>query len=287
VKLTAATIFKVKGLNYHALPVDLADDDRFENLLTHDPAPSQWNSMGFHLGSPETTGFPLEGGSEMITYLVQHNDRILPGSVRDEKVKARVADITERDGRKPGKKQYRQIRDDVENELLPQAFIRRSGTLVTFTREHLIIWSSSAKKCDEIVGLIFSLFAAADIEGVQFEDITDLTNLTYTATHGRDNFENGSSAVLVRDEEGTPICRVKNVAVDSQEVQELLTQGYRVRELALTHKDTLDFVLTDKNIFKRINLGVKDDDREGFEGLLFLTAKSLLAALRDLTEETF
>ena len=64
-----------------------------------------------------------------------------------------MAQIEASSGRKPGKKETRDIRDDIRLELLPMAFTKQSSVVVWIDREAqlLVIDAASQAKSDEVV----------------------------------------------------------------------------------------------------------------------------------------
>ena len=82
--------------------------------------------------------------------------RALPASVVNRKTQERVAQIEASSGRKPGKKETRDLKDDIRLELLPMAFTKQSSVLVWFDREArlLVIDAASQSRADEVVTLL-------------------------------------------------------------------------------------------------------------------------------------
>lgn len=282
-KLTAATVYKL------TVPIDIRDlaEADLDDLMVQDPPGAAWSSIGLYAGkgTPEQQ-FPIISGDERaITFAVQINERILPGSVRDEVVKQRVEQHQAQTGRKVGKKEYRIIRDDVEAELLPKAFIRRALTLVSLSEDSMVIWSSSVGRCDGVMAVMQRAMVEAGIEDVFFKRVNEFPSLTLMASSesGDFPFVNGNNAVLFKHDEEKPVVRVKAVPVDGHDVQQLLKEGYEVKEIELG-SEKIQFTLDDKGTFKKISVGVKDDEHAGFEALLFITLNSLLDAADDLNK---
>ena len=116
-------------------------------------AASQEKSLGWVEPRGEALGPLVEavGGQLMLKLMIE--TRTLPGSVVTRKVKERVAQIEASSGRKPGKKETRDIRDDIRLELLPMAFTKQSSVVVWIDREAqlLVIDAASQAKSDEVV----------------------------------------------------------------------------------------------------------------------------------------
>ena len=106
------------------------DDLDLDLHRSKEPSGGQWRSIGLINALPgEGLLVDMDGGKMMC---VQFNERILPGKVRDEHLGKRVAKLEQMEGRKLSKKEYAQLREQVEFDLLPRAFVRRTNVPVIF-----------------------------------------------------------------------------------------------------------------------------------------------------------
>ena len=104
------------------------------------------------------------GGQLILKLMIE--TRALPGSVVTRKAKERVAQIEASTGRKPGKKEIRDLKDDIRLQLLPQAFTKQAavGVWIDPKAALLVIDASSQSRADEVVTLLVQSldgFAAA------------------------------------------------------------------------------------------------------------------------------
>lgn len=234
--------------------------DVIKYFMAKDPLEFEWNTHG--LIAPIDEGAPvhsLDGGIFLLCY--QFNDRILPGAVRDEKLLERINAIQEKEDREVTKQEYAQTRDEVERELLPQAFIRRSLVPVFVYKERIFIGTTSAKKCETIIGHMTALMQARKIECELWniwteKHIPDV--LRHVVFNDSDCFEGASAAVFKGADKRT--IRIKDRGMHAEEVQGALANGaYKVTELQMnwTTEDGDSqgvFTLTEKLIFKGIKL---------------------------------
>ena len=70
----------------------------------------------------------LVAGQRILRFM--HESKAVPGSVVKRRLEERCAQIDEKEGRKPGRKESRELRDEIVQELLPMAFARTSSILV-------------------------------------------------------------------------------------------------------------------------------------------------------------
>src|SRR5690606_41935145 len=81
---------------------------------------------------------------------VGSENKILPGSVVNELLAQKVAEIEEKEGRKLGGKARKRLKDDLLHELLPRAFVKTSRTDALLDLEHgfLAVDASSRKTAE-------------------------------------------------------------------------------------------------------------------------------------------
>ncbi len=281
--------------------VNTARSDGYEQEhAATDPSGGEWRRLGL---VPAIKGeeliIDLDGAGKVMA--VQFNERILPGKVRDEKLQAEVARLEGLEGRKVGKKEYALLRQQVEFELLPKAFIRRTVVPVLFYKHALgtqimLVCTSSQKRADDAVGVLRGVFGD-DLMPWKIETESSVSGvLTTLATdgiiEGLDeepglHFSALDSAVIKGENKQT--IRIKDKPVESQDVQDLLAgEGQVVHELALAwcednpeaEEPDLTFTVTGSLIFKRAETIVKvtnaSNDFYGFAVICLKTYRDML-----------
>ena len=116
-------------------------------------SPSQEKSAGWTEPRGEAHGPLVEsvGGQWLLEFMIE--SKTLPASVVRRKVDERCAQIEATTGRKPGKKEKKELKEDVTHELLPMAFTRHARVAVWIDpAEHrLVVNASNAARADEVV----------------------------------------------------------------------------------------------------------------------------------------
>jgi DNA recombination-dependent growth factor C len=271
--------------------------DVIELFLAKDPASHAWNSMG--LIPPFEQGRPvhdLDGAAYLLAY--QFNDRILPGPVRDEKMVARIAALREKEERDPTKQEYAQIRDEVERELLPVAFIRRTHIPVLVYKDKVLICTPAAKKVTDIVAHLTRLMTVREIEGTfelvwTKEDIAPtLKKCVLEESLQNDEsdfyFEASDAAVFKGADKRT--LTIKNRSMSRKEIQSALVEGsYDVTALKMDWmnedgESLAAFMLTDKWVVKSIKLAetVETKSAEDAHATFYIFARQLGAMHEDI-----
>jgi recombination associated protein RdgC len=201
-----------------------------------------------------------------------------------------------RQGFKPGRKQLRELKDQVSDELLPRAFNVRRNTWVWIdpSAGWLVIDSSSPGKADEVLALVNK-----SIEGVQVErlDVALSPMVAMTAWLAADEEPRGFSidqeTELQSPEEEKATVRFVRHTLDGGEVQRHIAAGKQCTRLALTWKNRVSFVLTESLVLKRIapvdvvkesNDGAVQVEEERFDADLTLMTGELRLLITDLVE---
>lgn len=267
-----------------------------EHFMARDPASHSWASLGI-LEAFEGSGpvHNLDGAGFLIMY--QLNQRILPGAVRDEKLRDRIATLVEREDRDPTKQEYAQLRDEVESELLPQAFIRRTHIPVFVFKDRLLMCTTSAKRHEDITYHLSQMMLAREVECPvtliwTMNDIKPVlmkTALGDSLYAESDRYFEASNAAVFKGSDKRTM-RIKDRDMAHKEVQHVLVNGsYEVTELRLNYKtedgdEILSCTLTDKLVVKAIKLATSVDlkSAEDAHATMYLFARELAALTEDI-----
>lgn len=257
-----------------------------------EPTGGQWRTAYF---TEMPTGEHFSDLENCKIGCLQFNERMLPGRVIKEEVDKRVAKLAEQSGHKIGKKARAEIRDQVEFDLLPKAFIKRTPIYFAFLslnrKPVLLVFTSSQKRADDVVGHLEDTFAGA-LQPRKIEMDGRLGGwLTTLAYDGQDGFFwSDQSATLVGDD-GKKVT-VKDMAVEAKVVSDLLKDGFSVTSLSMRIGKLEDggdvlFTLTDKAIFKGFTIdGVKPSQaKEDFAGFAVMYVGEIRAMLIELMNE--
>lgn len=235
------------------------------------------------------------GGNLLIS--LQAEDKILPATVVRDFTDQRIQEIEEQQGRKVGKKERKEIIEQVTDELLPRAFTRRRKTtaLICPQQGWLIVDSASAKRAEELVEWLRKCVDTLAVRPLATQ-ISPASAMTDWLTGGEapGNFGMETEVEMMLPEEGGALVRCVRQDVHADEVLSHLTSGKRVTKLALTWADRMSFVLTDCLTLRRLayldllqdeakNAGAVDAD-EQFDANLTIMAGELNKLLPELIE---
>ena len=226
--------------------------------------------------------------------------KLLPATVINQFVKVRAIELEEQQGFKPGRKQMRDLKEEVTNSLLPRAFSLQRDTRVWIdpVNHWLVIDTASTSKAEEILSALGKAIYPFPVEPIQVT-ISPGAAMTDWIISGQaaPNFSIDQDAELRAGGDKAAVVRYVKHALDSDELQTHVQGGKQCSRLALTFNDRVSFVLNESLDIKRVTaLDILDEtdsqmaanENEKFDGdftLMCAELNLLLANLLDALEE--
>lgn len=215
------------------------------------------------LSEARTTGFAVPcnhatdglvhqvAGSQLICF--QTEDRVLPGPVVAEELAKRAAKLEEVQGFHPGKKQMRELKERITEELLPKAFTTKKRTYALLTDKYFIVDASSASRAELVKSDLFralDLFPISLLRTAQ----TPTAAMTEWLVSGTapDGFSIDRDCELRSPVEEKASVRYAHHPLDTEEIGKHIAAGKQPTKLAMTWNDRISFVLTDAFEIKRV-----------------------------------
>jgi len=191
----------------------------------------------------------------VIAIALREDSKILPACVVQAEVKRRAEELEEQQGFRPGRKQTKELKEVVTDDLLAKAFIRTTivRAWLDFDAGLLVIDASSDSKADHVLGaLVRSLEEAPMFRRWRTvgAPVDHFTNWVHSSEAPED-FSIDDRALFTGDD-GSKVRLTNRSIVDDAAVTKLMESGQRCSELALTYADKLSFVLTSGLVLRRI-----------------------------------
>ncbi|WP_420996447.1 recombination-associated protein RdgC [Cupriavidus sp. 30B13] len=287
-----------KNLQLHRLsaPWTLAADEVEASLARHAFFPGtslEMQTQGW--ASPRENGALVHLVGKQMLLTLRTEKKLLPTTVVNQVTKARAAEIEEQQGFKPGRKQMRELKEQVTEELLPRAFSIRRDTRVWIDPVNgwLAIDAASPAKADEVRSLLFKSIDPLPLETLQV-NLSPVAAMTEwlssdTAPAG---FTVDQEIELQSSAESKATVRYVRHPLDPEDLRRHIAAGKRCTRLAMTWNDRVSFVLTESLAVKRVapldvikeqaDPGARDED-ERFDGDFAMMAGELAGLLADLT----
>ncbi|MCX7163074.1 MAG: recombination-associated protein RdgC [Rhodocyclales bacterium] len=181
--------------------------------------------------------------------------KLLPASVVRQYALAKLTEIEAAQGYKPGRKQRRDVTDQLEIELLPRAFVKRGLTYVWIdpVNRWLLVDASSSTRADEVMEHLKLSLGELPITLVKTQ-LAAASAMTQwlAAGHAPGGFSIDRDCELCAAAEERAAVRYVRHNLDSDEVRSHIAAGKAATRLALTWNDRISFVLTEQLQVKRV-----------------------------------
>ncbi len=220
--------------------------------------------------------------------------KLLPSTVVNQVARARAQELEAQQGFKPGRKQMKELKEQVFDELLPRAFSITRDTMVWIdpVNHWLVIDAAAAAKADEVLGLLAKSIDPFPAEPLYVEQSPsaamtgwlagDEAPANFTVDQDTELAAGGDSRAAVRYVRHTP---------EVEDLRRHIASGKQCTRLAMTWADRVSFVLTEGLDVKRLapqdvlkenadSSGLAEDQR--FESDMALMTGELAKLLDDL-----
>ena len=181
--------------------------------------------------------------------------KILPTGVVKKALETKMEQIRHREGRKPGKKECRELKEAVILELLPKAFAKEEIISVWVDRKNklVVIDTTSASKSDSTTSSLIKTLDGLALGLVQTE-MSPATCMTQWLMDDEPphNFSVDSECELKSDDERRSAVKYSRHQLDTDEVKQHLSHGKSPTQLAMTWTGRVSFVLTANMALKKI-----------------------------------
>lgn len=215
----------------------------------------------------------------------------VPASEINKTVDAACEQIEQMAGRKPGKKERRELKENAVLELLPQAFPKRKHVMVMIDKaaELIFIDATSQGAADDVISLLVR--AGLEVAMVQ----TANAPASFMTECLLDDLDEFSDFIIGREcelkstgEDGAKVT-FKNHSLHTDEVRKHVTEGKLPTKLALCDGNETTFVLTDTMSLRKITYGVPDateaPESDKFDADCVLIGSALVSLAEHLISE--
>tara|TARA_B100001063_G_scaffold244727_1_gene278330 strand:+ start:7991 stop:9139 length:1149 start_codon:yes stop_codon:yes gene_type:complete len=258
-----------------------------------------------HCGAHDlaTTGFGrCIGGlfahvaNNCFTFRLVKEEKLLPAKVVNAEVDEMVERIEAETGEVVGKKAKADLRQEVVNKLLPQAFTDRKNTYGTIIPESNLVIVHAGSDSQAEVWLAMVRKALGSLPVVPFARRSIQAELTRWVTDTTpDTINLLEEAELKATDDTGGLVRVKNQELDSAEVSAHLDAGKLVQKVAFEYDDAFSAVISEDGAVSRIKLNdrvleeaadiPKDQVSARFDSEVYLYLSTMLGFIKLIDAE--
>jgi len=233
--------------------------------------------------------------NQQILFALGVEQKLLPASIINRFAKERITDIEAQQGYKVGRKETKDIKEAITEELLPRAFAvqRTTYAWLDTVNGNLVIDAASSNKAEELLEFLNKTLDELQVKPLQTETspVSAMTDWLAgeEAPYG---FTIDRELELRATGESKATVRYANHALEGEEILAHIASGKRATRLGMTWNDRISFVLTEQlqikklaflDIIKEESSTLADTADEMFELDFTLMTGELAKMLKDLT----
>lgn len=271
--------------------IGLAEDGLAKIPFTECGA-TQEESGGWIPPRGEEHGALLEsvGGQWILRYKTETKQ--VPAQVLKRRVDEKSVAIEKATGRKPGKKERKELQEEAKLDLLPMAFTRQASTWVWIDPKArtLLVDAGSQARADVVVSLLVESLPGLSLSLLYTETSPQAAMSHWLSTQEPPTgFTVDRECELKASDESKAVVRYGRHPLNIEEVQAHIAAGKLPTRVAMTWDDRVSFVLTEGLQVKKINFldtvfeGTKKDD-SGFDTDVAIATGELSKLIPDLIE---
>jgi len=257
-----------RNLQLYRLPKNWADTpDLLEQQLATLPlqtcAASAMQSIGWV--APRPNGPLIHAVNHQWLIALGAEQRLLPTSVVKQFADDRAKDIEEKEGRKVGRKEMRELREAMTLELMPRAFVRRRTTFgwIDPVNGWLVIDAASPAKAEELLEHLRKSVDRFPAKLLKVEQSPSAAMTGWVAAGEAPTSFTLDQDLELRSAEKATVRYVKHT-LEGEEIGRHIAAGKVVTRLALTWGERISFLLNENLEIKRLAfLDILKDEADG------------------------
>jgi recombination associated protein RdgC len=184
-------------------------------------------------------------------------DKLLPGAVVNDLLQKKLAAIEEQEGRRPGGRTRKRLKEDLVAELLPRAFVRpvRSDALLDTKLGVIAVDTSSRKNAESVVSEIRRALGSFPALPVNAEVAPRAILTGWIAGDALpEGVSLGDECELRDPSDSGAVVKVQRMELSGEEIAKHLEAGKQVTRLALVLDDHVSFVLGEDLVVRKFKL---------------------------------
>lgn len=224
-------------------------------------------------------------------------DKILPAAVVNEELANKLDRIREEEGRVPGGRERKRIKDEVLTDLLPRAFTRptRTSAYLDLDLAWCVIDTSSRKAAETVISVIREAMGSFPAVPANAEGAPRALLTSWIAGEALpEGFALGDECELIDPVDGGAVIKCRRQDLETDEIREHLKTGKQAIRVSLVFDDRLSFVMGDDLVIRKLKFteivtesleqGQHESLREEADAVFALMSAELRVLLRRLEE---
>jgi recombination associated protein RdgC len=188
---------------------------------------------------------------------VGSEDKLLPGAVVNDLLQKKLSELEQKEGRRPGGRTRKRLKEDLVHELLPRAFVRPGRTDALLDLEHglCVVDTSSRKTGENVVSEIRHALGSFPALPLNAEVAPRAVLTGWIAGEPLpDGLSLGDECELKDAADKGAVVKCQRQELLGDEIGKHLEAGKQVTRLALTLDDHVSFVLGEDLVIRKFKL---------------------------------
>jgi len=234
------------------------DADTLHEALSKKPfidcSATQRESMGWVPPLGKKSEAYAHAVNNFILLTMARQERMLPASVVREELQERVTEIQERESRKVGSKEKKELTERIEDELLPRAFTRNSklDAWIDLKGGWLVINTSSSTRAETFATELRKAIGSLPAVPPKTEAVSPLLTQWLLEYKAPEPFEIGEECEMQSSGDDAGIVAFRKHELGTDEVKSNIETGKVVSKLALIWDRKVSFVVGDDLVVKKL-----------------------------------
>ena len=234
------------------------DADSLHEALSKKPfiecSATQRESMGWVPPLGKNSEAYTHSVSNFILLTMARQERLLPASVVREELQERVVEIQERESRKVGSKEKKELTERIEDELLPRAFTRtqKLDAWIDLKGGWLVINTPSSTRAETFATLLRKTIGSLPAVPPKTEAVSPLLTQWLSEYKAPEPFEIGEECEMQSTGDDAGIVAFRKHELGTDEVKSNIETGKIVSKLALVWDRKVSFVVGDDLVVKKL-----------------------------------
>ncbi|MEF8700122.1 MAG: recombination-associated protein RdgC [Candidatus Accumulibacter sp. UW20] len=245
-----------KNLHLYRLPRNWATDstqleEQLASLTLHGCSATDARSIGWV--APRAGGSLVHGVNQQWLLALGIEEKLLPASIVKRFASDKAKEIEEAEGRRIGRREMREMVEEMTLELLPRAFVRSRSTYgwIDPINGWLVIDSASPAKAEEFLEHLQKSLGGLPAKVVKVCQSPSAAMTGWVAGGEAPAAFTLDQDLELRSTEKATVRYAKH-SLDGEEIRQHIAAGKVVTRLAMTWNDRISFVLNDLLQVKRL-----------------------------------
>lgn len=193
--------------------------------------------------------------------------RLLPAAAVNEALEERVAEFTKRVQRAPGRREKRQLKDEVHAELMPRALVKseRVKGFCLIAEELIAIDTASEAQAERFLDKLRAALGSLKVTPLKFrQPFAQLINRVFLGD-GPPVFRPGRECRMQDPAAGAAVVSFQDIDLTDDDVQRHVRNGLKLTRLGLVFDELLTCVIDQDGVVRKLRLQGMDEAEDSEE----------------------